>query len=84
MARELIRIVQDTRKQAGLEVSDRIALMIEGGPGVAAAVAEHRNTIMAETLASEWRVSDAGDGKRVEGQLGDESWVVQLARSGGQ
>ncbi len=79
-ARELIRIVQDTRKQAGLEISDRIRLSIEGGSAVIAAVEGHRDTIMAETLAAEWQPPEAGAGKRVEGQLGDETFVVTLAR----
>jgi isoleucyl-tRNA synthetase len=55
LAREIIRAVQDARKQAGLEVSDRIALHVEGDAGIAAAVDEHRRYIMAETLASEWK-----------------------------
>ena len=33
IARELVRAVQDARKQAGLEVSDRIVLMVEGDSG---------------------------------------------------
>jgi isoleucyl-tRNA synthetase len=82
VARELIRIVQDTRKQAGLAVSDRIALMIEGDPAVAEAVAAHRDVIMRETLASQWG-SPAETGTRLEGQLGDSSWTVHLARVGG-
>jgi isoleucyl-tRNA synthetase len=55
LAREVIRAVQDARKQAGLEVADRIALHVEGDAGVTAAVEEHRSYIMAETLASEWK-----------------------------
>jgi isoleucyl-tRNA synthetase len=79
-ARELIRVVQDSRKQAGLEISDRIRLFIEGGPAVRGAVEAHRDAIMAETLAAEWQQPEAGAGKRVEGQLGDEAFVVSLAR----
>jgi isoleucyl-tRNA synthetase len=80
MARELIRIVQDTRKQAGLEVSDRIELMIDGDSAVAEAVAAHRDSIMNETLASEWREPAAAGGLRVEGEHAGNSWVVRLAR----
>ena len=83
-ARELIRIVQDTRKQAGLEVSDRIRLSIAGGPRVTEAVAAHREAIMAETLCAEWGSPaelDPAAGKAVEGMLGDDSYRVQIVRS---
>jgi isoleucyl-tRNA synthetase len=80
MARELIRIVQDTRKQAGLEVSDRIELMIAGDSAVTEAIAEHRDAIMNETLASHWREPPADAGLRVEGQHAGNAWVVHLAR----
>jgi isoleucyl-tRNA synthetase len=78
LARELIRLVQDSRKQQGFEVSDRIALLIEGGPRISAAVDAHRATIMAETLAGEWRADPAAE--RVEATLGDESLTITLAR----
>jgi isoleucyl-tRNA synthetase len=80
VARELIRVVQDSRKQAGLEVSDRIELTISGGPAVEAAVKEHREVIMAETLSLEWRVPPESRVFRVTGTLGDEPYVVHLAR----
>jgi isoleucyl-tRNA synthetase len=54
LAREVVRAVQDARKQAGLEVSDRIVLDVDGDTAVAAAVAAHRDYVMAETLTSEW------------------------------
>jgi isoleucyl-tRNA synthetase len=51
LAREVIRAVQDARRSAGLDVSDRIVLAIEASEEVAAAVAAHANLIVAETLA---------------------------------
>ncbi len=44
--------MQDARKAAGLEVSDRIALGIEAGGELAAAFAAHRDYVAGETLAS--------------------------------
>ena len=55
IARELVRAVQDARKQAGLEVSDRIVLIVEGDERVASALARYRDYLMSETLASSWR-----------------------------
>jgi isoleucyl-tRNA synthetase len=55
IARELVRLVQDSRKAAGLEVSDRIALGIVATGEVADAFAEHRGSVALETLATETR-----------------------------
>ena len=53
LARELIRIVQEARKAAGLDVSDRIALgIVVDGPAAEARDA-HAALIAAETLATE-------------------------------
>ena len=54
IAREIVRTVQDGRKQAGLEVSDRIRLHIDGSSLVSEALNEHREWIMNETLTAEW------------------------------
>jgi len=82
MARELIRIVQDSRKKAGLEVSDRIGLEIEikGDPNVEAAVDEYRETIMAETLSSEWYVPGKDALFSDHGTIGEDAWSVRLYR----
>jgi isoleucyl-tRNA synthetase len=50
MARELVRVIQDARKAAGLDVSDRIRVWIDG-EGVAAAIEEHAEWIKGEVLA---------------------------------
>ena len=47
--------MQDARKQAGLEVSDRIELIVEGDEHVGAAIRDYRDYMMSETLASKWR-----------------------------
>jgi isoleucyl-tRNA synthetase len=50
-ARDLIRSVQDARKAAGLEVSDRIRLRLVLDAASAAAARTHEQLIRAETLA---------------------------------
>jgi isoleucyl-tRNA synthetase len=50
LAREFVRRVQDLRKTAGLEISDRIQLFYVASTGLAAAVADFQNYIMSETL----------------------------------
>jgi isoleucyl-tRNA synthetase len=53
-AREIIRLVQNARKSAGLNVDDRIKLALNTAKAeLAAALTEYRDIIMAETLATE-------------------------------
>ena len=51
LARDVVRAVQQARRDAGLEVSDRIALTLGGDDVVRAAVETHAELITAETLA---------------------------------
>ena len=81
IARELIRTVQDARKQAGLEVSDRIVLGISGSTGVEAALARFREHLMAETLAVGWQVGQAAPLLREHRTLDSEAWEIELDRS---
>ncbi len=53
LARELVRLVQDARKAAGLEVSDRIVLGVETSGDLAEALAAHGDHVAFETLAAE-------------------------------
>jgi len=60
-ARELVHATQGLRREAGLAVSDRILLWIEGGDEVKTTIAEHRDRISEEVLAvslNEGRVVD--------------------------
>ena len=80
LARELVRTVQDARKQAGLDVSDRITLRIEGTPEVAAALDAHRGYVMDETLATGWGDAHWTPAHSIEHSLGAERWTIWLAR----
>ena len=53
LAREIVRVLQEGRKNAGLEVSDRITLHWSGGEQVAAAALAHGDEIAKEVLAVE-------------------------------
>jgi isoleucyl-tRNA synthetase len=50
-ARDIVRAVQQARRQAALEVSDRISLEITGADFVNRAVLAHRDLVTRETLA---------------------------------
>ena len=58
-ARDVVRAVQDERKAAGLQVSDRIALRLTVPADKVAAVEAHRDLVAAETLALELVVEAA-------------------------
>lgn len=51
MARDAIRVVQEARKNAGLDVSDRIVLALNVAPENAEALQAHAELIAGETLA---------------------------------
>ncbi len=76
LARDLIRAVQQARREAGLDVSDRISLTVTGGPEVWEASVTHRDLLMTETLATQLGSAGslealaAGDGV-VEATVGD-------------
>ena len=54
LARDVIRAVQQARRDAGLEVSDRISLTITGSQPVWEATATHQNLVVEETLAAQF------------------------------
>ena len=56
LARDLVRAVQQARRDAGLDVSDRIALTIAGSDAVRAAARTHEALIAGETLATSYEV----------------------------
>ena len=51
-AREIVHAVQQCRKDAGLEITDRIALVLGGDEKLLAAAREHERYIATETLAT--------------------------------
>ncbi len=52
-AREIVHAVQNARRDAGLEVEDRIALVLSGPSQLLAAAEAHRDYLAGETLAVE-------------------------------
>ena len=60
-ARDVIRMIQQARKDADLQIEDRIRVTIPATGDLAAAVREHEATIKEETLADELTVVDDGE-----------------------
>ncbi|WP_114392107.1 isoleucine--tRNA ligase [Oleisolibacter albus] len=59
-ARDFVRAVQQTRKDAGFQVTDRIRIAATVPAEVAEALAAHAETVKRETLAVELAVNDGG------------------------
>ena len=79
LARDVIRVVQQARRDADLDVSDRIALVVSATDAVRAAVETHRDFIAGETLATSLSFGTGGDG--FAGEVGDgEPVTVAVAR----
>jgi isoleucyl-tRNA synthetase len=51
IARDLVRVAQQARRQAGLDVTDRIVLTVDAPEAVLAAVREHEPFVASEVLA---------------------------------
>ncbi len=81
LARDVIRVVQQARRDAGFDVSDRITLVVEAPAGVAEAVEAHRDFVAAETLATSVKLGAAGD-SGFTGEAGEGETVrVLVARA---
>ena len=73
VARDAIRAVQEARKNAGLDVSDRIVLVLGAAPEHERALAAHAELIAGETLATTIELRAAADPASLEA---GESWGV--------
>lgn len=67
LANDALRFVQDTRKTAGLDVSDRIVLTYNADPALAIAIEQHKKRIMRDALIVEMVVGDGEYTTDIEG-----------------
>ena len=65
-ARELVRHVQDLRKEGGFEFADRIRMYVSAAPGMEAALQAQRDDIMARTRADELSWEPVPDSEAVK------------------
>jgi hypothetical protein len=79
VARDLVRVIQQVRRDKGLEVSDRINLTVDAPENVIAAARAHERLIRSETLALDVGYAAVGDG--VAGKVGEGADVkVRIAK----
>jgi len=80
LMREVIRFVQNARKEAGLNVDDRIHLSLQTtNDELQTAIKEHSETIAAETLAS--KMSEMKDGFTASVKVEGSSLTITLMKS---
>ncbi|HEY3503890.1 MAG TPA: isoleucine--tRNA ligase [Actinocatenispora sp.] len=81
LARDVVRVVQTARRDAGLAVADRITLAVDAPPAVAAALAAYREMVAAETLAVAIEAAEL-PGDAYAGTVGDGDTVrVRVTRA---
>lgn len=82
LARDFVNRVQNMRKEAGFEVTDRIVIRYEGSQRVHDAVQKLSHYIQQETLADRLGPAQAGEQlAHVETwNVGDEQAVISVAR----
>ena len=79
LARELVRRVNEMRKEAGLQISDRIELRYEGA--IAAALERHRDLLASETLATRVAAGTRGQGYRWSGDLNGVAAQLEIEKA---
>ena len=70
LAREVVHAIQAARKAAGLEITDRIHLVLDGDEELLAAATEHADYVSGETLATAV--------EHASGRLGDEAHATEI------
>jgi isoleucyl-tRNA synthetase len=77
-AREVVRAIQNARKEAGLEVSDRIELALGGDAEILDAVRQHEQLVAGEVLALEVRYD--ADGAGTQATVDGHAIVIAVAK----
>lgn len=81
LARDIIRLIQVERKQAGLQVDDRIDLAVTGDDAVHAALRSARELIMQETLALTLTDTPANSEHVAEQKLANNVLTIGLTKA---
>lgn len=82
LMREIVRNVQNARKQAGLNVDDRITLMLTSDDQeITLAITEHKDTILAETLATGFVEAQEGLKHLTEVNIDDKKLQIALEKA---
>ncbi len=78
LAREVVHAVQNARKEAGFEITDRISLTLGGDEALVDAAREHEEYVTGEVLATQ--VAYEGDGPATEATIDGMRLSISVAR----
>ena len=78
--RDLVRGIQNLRKESGLEVTDRIILKISGSQALKSAYTMFSDYIASETLAVKMLWTDAAEGF-ITVEAGEEMWSAKIEKA---
>lgn len=82
IARDVVRLIQQARKDAGLNVSDRVVLTLQVPADAAPAVDSHADYIKEQTLADALAHGDvATSAHRFAQEVDGETWVIGVSKA---
>ncbi len=79
-ARDLVRMIQQARKDAGLNVADRITLGLDVPAEFKYALATHGDFIAAQTLATGWKEGANGSAQQIRQELDGAEFIIGLSK----
>jgi isoleucyl-tRNA synthetase len=80
LAREIVRVVQQARREAGVEVTDRIELRLGGSEDMMTAARTHEGYVAEETLATQVVYGGSGGSSPVD--VDGEPLAVEVVKAG--
>lgn len=81
IAREFVNRVQNMRKDAGFEVTDKIRINYSGDMELKTAVGNFQSYIQGETLAEELTTGELNSGYKQEWKIGELSCLIEINKS---
>jgi isoleucyl-tRNA synthetase len=81
-ARDLVRLIQDRRKELNLDFTDRIQLgIVTTSPELQAAIEQHRDFICGETLASKLEFVELPGVESTDAEVGSETFQLFVVKA---
>jgi isoleucyl-tRNA synthetase len=80
-ARDLVRGIQNLRKESGFEVTDRISLVLGGDEDLRSAFEAFRNFVAGEILADSIEWTSVSTDLATSIEAGEKTWKAEIRKS---